>query len=409
MEHRPLFYVCLVSYHNVAEAQAMGTLRPKLTWLVASSRMLAPADKLRRWAGDQRTLNVEVVGTGLAGDGIAETLAWATTELLPEVERRRSDGWRCVLNATGGTKAMVLALRQAAPWQEIHYSPVGKLICERVDTELRSVGQHDLDALSPVDQARLYVPEVEAEPPAVSASQALLDRLYEQWQDDTSPFRRLSKVRAAIEGRGDGIELADKRRRATEVAGALEQGAHPRFAWVPVDEEVAALARELFALDTTRAFQVEAQRLLMPCVDPGHLESAHGKYFAKWVSGLWFEDVVASWFEKKLSANHVVKNLKYRLGKEAGQELDVVCQVKGQLRIAEVKCGPQPFQRLSTLTDKLVSVAHALGMVKRAFVTTPDFASTHSQQQRDQWKLVLAEKDIAWLMSPEAVAEWLSK
>ena len=168
MSARSLLYVVIVSEHNLAELRACVHFQPQSIWLITSDRMIKSAQRLHRILEKKLPHSrLEILGHSselpLKGEFMAEVGVWVTQYLQPRLQQQNHSD--CILNMTGGTKALSFVLTQAHPWQELHYQPFqdSEAYLERLQLlspqSPQSLARVDLSAaaISPVENALLYV------------------------------------------------------------------------------------------------------------------------------------------------------------------------------------------------------------------------------------------------------------
>ncbi len=177
-----VLYVVVASEHNVAELLACLTFRPAAVFILASDFIRRPARQGGQ-SPDQRleqVLRKKLPGTevrtlaagGLTGSRLSDDLAWLRTHLVPLVEAARDAGLEPVLNLTGGTKTLTVALLTAVDWSALHYKDLNSpLIQEWIpgrEEQARDVpvDESALARLLPSDFLRLYADDVKAGSPA---------------------------------------------------------------------------------------------------------------------------------------------------------------------------------------------------------------------------------------------------
>jgi hypothetical protein len=112
----PIVYVCILSNHNVAEAQAVQHLKPARVLAVVSDffRTGRQAGTLDQFGQACAAVSPETTltdtGTGLDGRTFQDCADWVTATLRPLLQQHADEGLRVVVHLTGGTKALTHAL-----------------------------------------------------------------------------------------------------------------------------------------------------------------------------------------------------------------------------------------------------------------------------------------------------------
>lgn len=112
-------YVVVISDHNVSEAIACLHFMPERIITIATKKYSMACKQFAALIC-QKMPNAEIhnVDTSkLVGDSFHESLHWAKTVLLPSFSNTNEN----VLNATGGTKALIMALEKSINWRFVHY------------------------------------------------------------------------------------------------------------------------------------------------------------------------------------------------------------------------------------------------------------------------------------------------
>ncbi len=403
-----IVYVCLLSEHNVAEFQAVKTIMPARIVAVASQFVRKKGAHERFCAvlkNDFAEDELRVVGEELSGDNYDETRKWSREVLRPLLVAEKDTGARIVYNFTGGTKSMVMAIRDELSdlFDEMHYSAFNRKV-GRAELQIIHGGEsgkaRPLEDIEPLEQAHLYsehvfVLDADIEPPL-----ELLDELWETYSKDGSPYWQWSAFLKGLWFGNNGVV----EQIVNECGGELKK---KHYFSVPLP----TMKRQGFDLEWFNRFAgldksgctgLRGDHFLIP-IDR---ERGKAKHFIKWFAGRWYEDLVVEWLrEVGVSTNHIVSNVMIKAtNSDTGNEGDILLQRNGRLYLLEAKLGDQTDLLSPISVDKLYAAAAEIGKVSAAFMLTP------RQSKEGRYLSFLAHaaaKDIRVLTTKEELCEWL--
>lgn len=385
MALEPLAYVCVVSAFNVPELESCLARRPGHVLLVVSDAYLPHAlrlgERLRECLPGVQVHNLhkEYTGHALGGDDILENQRWVQTVLLAELAGDQLKSLPPILNFTGGTKAMTLALLHCHAWQALDYKAAGKRELQVVRPDTHAPGQFvphaplPLPEVSAMDVARLYA-DVQADPlNAIIAEQPTLSlelagAIWQAQQDGDVGLRHLFNglEKIWVEGRNN-----DFYRQRSLTLGWQD------FGQDPADPTAGATLGEWL-----RRFQSLApQELRMDGTGitlPGNKPAGLGKALRQWISGVWLEQLAYQWLlEDRLPASSVARNLKSgQLNSSAAQrEADLLVHHQQDTSLVEIKAGLPPDRAPSDLEQQISSLGNRFGRTRKALLIAPQLRS----------------------------------
>ncbi len=406
----PIVYVCILSNHNVPEAQAVQHLKPAHVLAVVSDffrsgRRAGTLDQFRHACGavSPQTLLTDT-GTGLDGRTLRDAAEWVATTLRPLVQQHVDDGRRVVVHLTGGTKALTHALLRgldglAVEW---HYlaSAGGPPQLQAADPSGKPVSETEVAPLPTLVQAQLYSPGVRVVTPSQApVPREVLDALYADVSQADSGYWSWSAWLGKLwfsgkKPRGKDIRIDGDR------------------VWVPnqpdVDWPVSWLAA-FGDLPLDGRPELDGDGVWLP--------TRKDAPFARWLAGEWYEQLAAAWLadlgvpERDILTNVEVRRPDSGDAADPGNELDVLFRHNGHLRLLEVKAGAQTHILKTAAANKLYTASQALGQAASAFLFTPllgDPKPAFEAFERRAAALGLAllrgQEDLErWFRSPDAL------
>ncbi len=376
MAQSPLVCVIISSEHNVAEYRCVLEFQPDVVLIVSSTTERERAQSRRlalllceAMPGSQIVVIPADSDTTLVGDQAASITAFVREQLVPVVHKWRDKGYRCVLNATGGTKLMSLLLARALEWDEIHYLALGASALERFSASLERLSQWPLQTeVSILNHARLYLQRVnqcspmpiENSPHVPEAAAYLLEQ-YSQAAElsnvnpDTLPWAFLSNL-IAKQGYwfGNGRHLGE---------------------WVSLSREslnpdLPAVQRMVTLLAKLGDFiRIENGQLTLVT-----LHHRASEDWRRWLCGIWFENLINTWLGTHYAGVVYESGLQLHVTpSDHGREGDFLIHDANRLKLVETKVDLPPKQKLATVLDHLSGTAQGLGKVKAYLLLSPAY------------------------------------
>lgn len=385
MELEPLAYVCVVSAFNVPELESCLARRPSHVLLVVSDAFALQADRLGErleecLSGVQvHYLHKQLTGHALGGDDILENQRWVQAVLLARLADDELKSLPPILNFTGGTKAMTLALLHCHPWQALDYKAAGRRELQVMRPGAPAPGQFvpsvrlSLPEVSALNVAKLYA-DVQADPlnaiidgqPTLSLE--LARAIWQAQQDGDEGLRRLFNCLENIWVEGRSKETYRQR--------SLTLGWQD-FVQDPADSAFGATMGEWLQLFQTLA-PLELRMDGTGITLPGNKPAGLGKALRQWISGVWLEQLAYQWLlEDGLPASSIAQNLKSgELNSSAAQrEADLLVHHQQDTSLVEIKAGLPPDRAPSDLEQQISSLGNRFGRTRKALLIAPQLRS----------------------------------
>ncbi len=388
MSASPLVHVVISSSHNVAEFRCLLEFRPEVLVVVSAGRQEEHTRRLLAVAQSALPdLRIEVLPEAgeapLEGDQGESIRAFLQASLKPRLDDYRRRGYRCILNATGGTKLQPLFLTHGVAWDEIHYLPIGSGLLQRFTPSLESLPDWPLQAqVSILQHAQLYLDQVnsrrptdiECRPEALEVARYLFDQYATAARDQSA--------------RSDQTPWG--------VLAALIEKGNCWFGKDPIGSEWVRL--ESASLDPT----LPAVQTLVQClgslgefirVREGQVEIVTREHresenWRRWLAGIWFENLIEAWIRTLYPTSEVAHSVQlHQFAGDDGRESDLLVRYNNHLYVIETKVDLQINQPLATSVDHLGETGGRLGKTKVALLFSPAYAWRH--RRKEEYKSIL--------------------
>lgn len=365
----PIIYVMITSEHVLPSVLSVRSQQPVPSKVLLITTQFY-ADAGVRLADQLKQLlpEVEVIALpseDLSGESMQELVAWLDEHFLPLYRQFSDHNW--VLNMTGGTKIMPMALTNAVHWYQIQYKAFKspniqawrlnqKMVMDFMDIPVKSM---------PVEQAlSLYVDiDIEFSKPLINdlENSGLAAEIYEAYQQPYHPHQLLSKQ--------------------LEKLWSADIPSNPEYVTVPWSDlsiqDGSALQQWCAYLAdlSDGAVQCDKEGVMLPTK---HNRNKQVKAWIKWISGGWLESLLAQWLSEEdipYARNVKLKNVK--------RELDIVLLVNGMIKVIEVKTAPDPNKTLSDVVQQIASIQSA-GKLTNMLFMGPEFS--RSVTSKDKWE-----------------------
>lgn len=362
-------YTAIVSDHNLPNLLAILHSEPERVLLVVTPRFEKQAQRLKKQIERQLTFTEVTVlpHENLSGESMQEMVNWIKNVMQPLFKKHSKNRW--VLNATGGTKIMPMALETARCWDEVHYKAMNDQLMQR--WKFGSEGQRfilksqALEEIKPLEALSLYTGfqeqhanRINAHSSAVTVAQQIWDaydqqltnydcvlhvdlsvRLNEIWSHTNKHLEREVKI-PWTNFKNSKTELIPWLQRLSELTDPTKE---PVLHWD--DSGVYAPGNKLnsSSLDKMRTD------------------------WKKWISGFWLETLIGHWFDEfhhEVGRSIAIDNQK--------RELDFVFLVKNALCLMEAKSAPPPNKPLGDIIQQIKSVTE-VGKLKQYLFISPYF------------------------------------
>lgn len=368
-------YVLLVSDHNLAEYRACLKFKPAYISLVVTQRMDVVAQRLERVLRQALPdSQVERIGSTeqipLDGERAATTMHWM--EHCFQSHRAAWQGQRVAFNMTGGTKLLSVLLGRAYPWYEVHYQPHQPnqaqlwMDCFVPDQN----GQLQVSApieLTDIQPSLASVVALYVQPPKIHTSNSIF------LQPDSKALALLRLQAQQLDVPTDDnlwpvlTPILNRIWYVQPVAGKTVGVAWSEFAVTQ-----AALRRWFERLNRllpshTPAVTWDDQQVFLPT-----LSNKPCKDWRRWISGDWYEQLVATWLlELGVQPHCLQAGVQIIPDQSQGRESDLLLMHKHQLHVIEIKSDLAPNTALSTLEAQVSSSAQSLGKIIKVLVVSP--------------------------------------
>lgn len=364
----PQLYVCIVSDHNLPDLEAVLTFTPATVVLLATPGFAEPARRLRQQI-EHALPGCQVLqpSVPIRGDSLTEAQQWATHDLSPQLSRLSE---RAVLNLTGGTKALALALLHGHHWTECHYKAFQRPLLERFTLrqgQPAPLPDHELKAAG-IDQAvRLYC-DIRHTPHRPSAcGLALARQLWQGLEQGDAGLLALFKVFNRV--------------------WALERDEphwkHNTVGWPrhTLNQAVLPWFEQLQQLDPEHIYSDEQQLYF-----PGNRRNRKESGLRQWISGGWLEELVYYWLSQVIPEQQLALNVRSQTNPDnhSQREADVLLLHKGVTWVMEIKADVPPGHALSDMENQLSSHAERYGKTRKVLFIGPELRK--KLEKNNKWE-----------------------
>lgn len=377
----PLVYVCVMSNFNLPEWEACLARRPTDVLLLVSDFEAA-----RKGAEHMDTLlrqrlpgiavhQPESPTLPLQGDDALAAQAWLQEVLLPYLERSALTRKPRVLNMTGGTKSLQLALLTTVRWDQLDYTPYrsGKVQAIGLEatplTTLRDLGSDLLQPASAKEVAFLYNDSVTFDSPNMLwqrlPSLELAERIYQGLAADDAALASMfaALTRLWIEGKTEeALQQKELRLSWGEFLGGNAQPSAELCHWL---EAVEQLAPECWSVSDAGI------RL------PGNKVKKRSMHHAlkAWLSGDWWEGLAHEWLLKAgIPTEAIACNVhggEEERNSSTHREADLLVHYQGRTTVVEVKVLPAPGQAPKEMENQVSGLAERFGRTEKVLLVSP--------------------------------------
>lgn len=418
-------YICIVSGYNLPELEACLEVKPKNILLIVSNdpeiqknaELLTNALKENLPHACIYRPDQEHPELAFDGTDIIQVQNWIKEVLLPYLKKPALDNTYKIINLTGGTKALPLALLYAYPWDALHYKPedANTVSVFHIDAN----GGHEfykgtpqkikLTDASPITIAKLHSEYVEEVTSNIS-----LANLEVRLQLAEALYQGLQKKDAGLTGLFKFLNKYWSEERNKHKKDNLIQ--------VPIQELLTTSKVELEALKPwlDRIQQLtqygtwgyNQEKISFPSNKGKDADETQkeAKTLKAWISGLWLEEYIYHCIAQKVDCKHIAANLK--VGKDAKtsetkREVDILLHYQGRTSVVEIKADYygklQDIERqVSSLGDKI------LGRSTKILFIGPEFTNRlKNENQFDNFNLRCKSKEIILCDSVQSLLEAL--
>lgn len=377
-------YVLMVSQHNIAEFRECIFLQPKNIYLITTSKMLKPAERLEKQLKEKLSASsIHILQKDdFKGINSAEINNWIEKEFLPITQQWESKN--AILNMTGGTKILSSLLLQCYDWQEVHYVPHNsenkslEIECFTIENSILSYKQpiEINDILPPITAIALYADNIKSidENLCRKSDDSLklaMMRLEAQMMDDVSsdnPFSAITPILNKIWHSDNTTK--EKEELITWQTFNLDKNIIKSFF-----ERLDNLNNKSILKYTNDGIYIPTKR---------HSNKAV-KNWIKWIEGDWFEQLVYHWLiEIGISKNAIATSVDIKRNTDDNSgETDLLLFYNQNVCFLETKADKNPTQSFADFERQLTSQAQDLGLVQKYLVLTPIIKK---QAKLEQWE-----------------------
>lgn len=388
----PITYICIASEFNVSELEACLAVQP-------SDLVLIVSDFEKARLGAQRlavTVQEAIPGirvhrpdecASFDGEEITAVQHWVVTTLYPYLAKSTPINNQKILNFTGGTKALILALITSLNCQHLHYKGMGKSLIQVLNyssRELQACGV-DLEPVTatPLQVAKLYASNVKSAK-GFRGYEAITSVLANDvWHALKEKDAGLLQLFSAL----DRV-WSDGRHDPKFSASSLDLSLGEFLQYEPQESNLRAWFSRFEQLNTSY-FRFDQGRITIP----GNGAKKQSKYLRRWVSGEWLEELAVNWLQQGgMSAAHIargviaddsVSNLS-----ESGRETDLFIHHRGRSYLVEIKADLHADANMRSAEHQLASLGDRFGKTQKVLFIGPQLK--HKLIREDLWHRVVA-------------------
>lgn len=356
--YSPQLYVCIVSDHNLPDLEAVLTFKPATVVLLATSGFIDPARRLQQQI-EQALPACRVLqpAVPIRGDSLTEAQQWAAGSLSPLLSQLSEPA---VLNLTGGTKALALALLHGHRWTECHYKAFQRPSLERFTLDHGQptpLPDHKLKAAD-IDQAVGLYCDISHAPHRPSAcGLALARQLWQGLEQEDAGLLTLFAVFNQV--------WAQERKKACWKQASV---CWPLSALTAPDTVLPWFER-LHDLYPEQLY-ISEQGLHFP----GNHRNSGATEARQWISGGWLEELVYYWLSEAIPERQLALNVRSQTNPDnhSQREADILLLHKGVTWVMEIKADAPPGHALSDMENQLSSHAGRYGKTRKVLFIGPE-------------------------------------
>lgn len=382
---KPMGYVCTVSSYNLPELEACLTRQPSDVLLVVSDNFRESAERLKKRLVERlpaivvHMLHKNETGQTLSGDNLLESQAWVDAVVAPALRALQAEGKEIVLNFTGGTKSIAMALLHGYRWAWVDYKA-------RKTNKLEALRFQKNGKFCPLFRAQQKVEPAEL----VSAEVLDIPRLHNDAVAQSTLNSVMENPKSAATARELWEALSTKETGITGLFKALtrlwsEERNNPAY---DKDSITLTWAEFLKGSDLTHAEALpwlEKFHTLMPealvltpdtLTLPGNDATKKQRALRDWVSGLWLEQLCYVWLRQAGIPDSAIGR-SVTIGEGGGKrEADLLVHYKGQTTLIEVKADVPPGGELKKLEEQLASIGESrFGQNEKVLLCGPELSA----------------------------------
>lgn len=395
-QNKSMVYVVIISHHNLPNLLSLlaQPSPPERVLMVASSSFRGLAQRLEQQihALLPNTQVDTLSSDGLSGESMQEMHQWIADQFMPYVNQYADRDW--ILNATGGTKIMPMALEKAIAWSQIHYKAFNDAKLQGWTGDNQILPDVVLPSIEPLQALQVYTDidnshqnMIDANPSAI----AVAEQIWHYYEQDrhNNPHIALSEALNCIWGIGRDEKMYQQKTISI-----------PWESFVDVELSIIQNWCKTLGQLSDDAMQITDEGIIIPANKP----TSSGKDWKDWVSGVWLETLITSWLCQDLGfdTSEFAKNVKIKGQK---RELDFVFLHKSNLQVIEAKAAPIDKDHLNEIVRQIKSVTE-VGKLTNYLIISPYFEKIVNNAQRmKDFEESLKANSIKLIRSKQALLE----
>ena len=395
-------YFIILAEHNSAEYRACLHLQPQSDHLIVTDwvagknahiRFKNTLEQSEQFHGKIHELGLQSGGK-LFGERTKEIQMWLDTVFKAYCAEHHIAN-NAILNITGGTKILSQMLAaQTGIWQELHYQAFQ-----------RSSNQIHIDRLNPDnlafldeiilpnrfslrDSLKLYADKIKKHSPNPIAK-----------QPDSLPLAQMRFAAQSMQQPENG-NLFPAVMPALENAWTQEYPKGQKeillewqkFEPARPDELKPFLERLINLIDPQDRIRLDEKGLILPA----KYNKKTLKYWRKWISGDWFEQLIYTWFkENGVKDEELETGLQLIQGESQGNETDILLFHKNQLIFCELKSDLSSKSKLADPLRQVIDQSLNMGKVRRVLILSPKIQNDYQKEERKKQQWTEFERNCA--------------
>ncbi|WP_044414212.1 PDDEXK family nuclease [Thiomicrospira microaerophila] len=366
-EHK-VIYVLIVSAHNVpglATLISLGCDIHKVILISTSGSGFYDATERLKGVITQLNPNwlIEIwpKSMNLSGESYQEMMKWVQQEVKPYYQRHEDYHW--MINITGGTKIMPIALLDALPWTEVHYKAFNYPHLQRWRHQpvYEPLEDKTIETLSVKSALETYKVIEQIKPNPLDINPEAVKLANDIWQayltyDESNPTH-------------PHHILTMKLQKAWALGENTKSVNWPLTDWLPLSEDETLAWFKKLEVISSGSVQVMEGKVYFPGSSP---KKRH-KAFQRWLKGLWFETLISSWLDSipGLLKSHRMQNIRVN---DLKREIDFMLIKNNKLISIEAKVASAPGKahKSSEIIQQIKSIQD-IGQLETLLCISPLF------------------------------------
>ena len=385
---KPWDYIVIISDHNITETFACLHFRPKRVITVATKAFKKQSIRFQEVL-KKKLPGIQFYDTdtdGLIGESFYETTAWIPNNLTPHFCPQHKQ----VLNVTGGTKALSIALEKGINWFQVHYRSWNSRSIEiweyaQSTRELKQNLLQDQKFIEPVgilieefsvdDACLLYLDRIEKDKtlyfkPEFPIAIQTMEAMWACLDQPEHPHSIIAKQLA--------LHWYEKSKDETIDEWALlpwESVLSPTISKAAMSSwcnSLAAICDDILKIEDS-GLRVRLKFNKNITISKKEAKRAFDQQ--KWLISTWLEDLVYHWLnDAGIPANHLHTGMYIKTDKESEQsqgserELDICLFYHQAIYIIEIKAGFKSRNDYKEAIRQLASITAIIGAKRILFL-----------------------------------------